>query len=108
MIIKLFSLIIGAFFFVQCNRPLIETTMTEDKSDNSKDSCCTGNNTNTEITIQSEITCPKCGHKKKEIMPTDVCVIKYNCEKCQTEMRPQDGDCCVYCTYGIHKCPSMQ
>ncbi|MHB8259078.1 MAG: GDCCVxC domain-containing (seleno)protein [Bacteroidia bacterium] len=58
--------------------------------------------------MQSEITCPKCGHKKTETMPTDVCVIKYTCEKCQAELQPKQGDCCVFCSYGTHKCPSMQ
>jgi hypothetical protein len=56
----------------------------------------------------SEITCPKCGHKKTEVMPTEVCQIKYTCEKCKTVLYPKEGDCCVFCTYGTHKCPSMQ
>lgn len=56
----------------------------------------------------SEITCPQCGHKKTEIMPTDVCVIRYNCENCNTTLHPKDGDCCVFCSYGNKVCPSMQ
>lgn len=62
----------------------------------------------TEISTQSEITCPKCGHKKMETLPTDVCLLKYNCEKCDTTFFPKEGDCCVFCTYGTHKCPSKQ
>lgn len=57
---------------------------------------------------ESEITCPKCGHKKMETLPTDVCLLKYNCEKCDTTLFPKDDDCCVFCTYGSHKCPSKQ
>jgi hypothetical protein len=56
----------------------------------------------------SEITCPNCGHKKVETLPTDVCQLSYTCEKCKTVMHPKEGDCCVFCTYGDHKCPSMQ
>ena len=56
----------------------------------------------------SEITCPKCGHKKVEKLPTDVCQLSYTCEECKIVMHPKDGDCCVFCTYGDHKCPSMQ
>jgi DNA-directed RNA polymerase subunit M/transcription elongation factor TFIIS len=56
----------------------------------------------------SEITCPKCGHKKTETLPTDVCVLSYTCEKCKTVLHPKEGDCCVFCTYGDHKCPSKQ
>lgn len=57
---------------------------------------------------ETEITCPKCGFKKTEIMPTEVCQIKYTCTKCKAELFPKKGDCCVFCTYGKHKCPSMQ
>lgn len=56
----------------------------------------------------SEITCPHCGHKKIEVLPTEVCQIKYQCENCQKTIVPKDGDCCVFCSYGTHKCPSMQ
>jgi hypothetical protein len=58
--------------------------------------------------LQCEMTCPDCGHKKIELMPTDVCQLKYTCDSCKAELRPKDGDCCVFCSYGSHKCPSMQ
>ena len=110
MTTKSFFLITAVtLFFVQCTNPTQNTSMTPDKSD-SKDSCCSKDRADkkTETAIQSEITCPHCGHKKTETMPTDVCVIKYNCDKCGAELRPKKGDCCVFCTYGTHKCPSMQ
>lgn len=59
-------------------------------------------------TLTSEITCPKCGHKKTETLPTDFCTIAYTCENCKTVLHPKSGDCCVFCTYGNHKCPSKQ
>ena len=94
---------------VSCSSPTKNDTMTTDNN-NAKDSCCANHsiNADSKIVMQSEITCPKCGHKKMEIMPTDVCTIKYNCEKCSEEMRPKDGDCCVFCTHGTYQCPSMQ
>ena len=58
--------------------------------------------------LQSEITCPKCGNKKTETMPTDVCVLKYTCEKCKADLTPKNGDCCIFCSYGSVKCPSKQ
>ena len=61
-----------------------------------------------EKSLTSEITCPKCGHKKVETLPTDVCQLAYTCKKCKTVLHPKEGDCCVFCTYGDHKCPSMQ
>ncbi len=61
-----------------------------------------------ETSTQSEITCPKCRNKKMETLPTDVCLIKYKCANCDTVLFPKEGDCCVFCTYGTHKCPSKQ
>jgi hypothetical protein len=56
----------------------------------------------------SLITCPDCGFSKTEKLPTEVCLLKYTCEKCKKEMFPAEEDCCVFCTYGDKKCPSMQ
>lgn len=60
------------------------------------------------IKLTSKITCPKCGFTAQEQMPTDVCQIAYTCKKCTTTLHPKEGDCCVFCTYGDHKCPSKQ
>ena len=62
----------------------------------------------TEPILKSTITCPQCGHKKKELMPTDACVYFYDCENCKTVLKAKDGDCCVYCSYGTVQCPPMQ
>ena len=61
-----------------------------------------------EVELQSEITCPNCGHNEKEMMPTDACQFFYECKKCKTLLKPKQGDCCVYCSYGTVKCPSIQ
>mgnify|MGYP006120329479 CR=1 FL=1 len=60
------------------------------------------------IILQSIITCPKCGHKKKETMSTNSCQIFYECKKCKMELKPKKGDCCVFCSYGTIKCPPIQ
>ena len=61
-----------------------------------------------EIVLKSTITCPHCGHTKEETMPTDACRYFYQCEKCKTILKPLAGDCCVFCSYGIVKCPPVQ
>jgi len=61
-----------------------------------------------EIILSSVITCPKCGHKKKEEMPTDACQFFYQCENCKETLRPNTGECCVFCSFGNMKCPSIQ
>lgn len=60
------------------------------------------------VELKSTLTCPKCGHKKDEIMPTDACVYFYECENCKARLKPLEGDCCVYCSYGSVKCPPIQ
>lgn len=68
---------------------------------------CTTYNGKT-VELKSTLTCPKCGHKKDEIMPTDACTFFYECENCKTRLKPLEGDCCVYCSYGTVKCPPIQ
>jgi hypothetical protein len=58
--------------------------------------------------LRSEITCPHCGHRKIEDMPTDACLFFYTCEGCATVLRPKPGDCCVFCSYGSVACPPIQ
>jgi hypothetical protein len=60
------------------------------------------------IQLQSVITCPECGFAKEETMPTDYCQFFYTCSSCDVRLRPKQGDCCVYCSYGSVKCPSKQ
>lgn len=56
----------------------------------------------------SEITCPHCGHKKEEVMPEDACSYFYECTGCKKIIRPKEGDCCVFCSYGTIPCPPVQ
>lgn len=58
--------------------------------------------------LESVITCPSCGHKQSESMPTDACLFFYDCKACKTPLRPQHGDCCVFCSYGSVRCPPVQ
>jgi len=60
------------------------------------------------IVYSSKITCPVCGHQKQEVMPSDACQYFYQCTNCRNVIRPKEGDCCVYCSYGTVKCPPMQ
>jgi len=60
------------------------------------------------LILQSTITCPNCGFRKEETMPTDACQFFYECTNCRQILRPKKGDCCVFCSYGTVKCPSKQ
>lgn len=58
--------------------------------------------------LQSTITCPKCGHRVEETMPTNACVFFYDCPACHARLKPLEGDCCVFCSYGSVACPPIQ
>lgn len=61
-----------------------------------------------EVVLESTLTCPECGHRKEESMPTDSCQWFYECEHCKALLHPKAGDCCVFCSYGSQKCPPIQ
>jgi len=60
------------------------------------------------VILESELTCPRCGHAKRMRMPTDACQFFYECEGCHALLRPNPGHCCVFCSFGSVKCPSRQ
>lgn len=46
--------------------------------------------------------------KVAERMPVDACLYYYECAGCGALLRPDPGDCCVFCSFGSVKCPPMQ
>jgi hypothetical protein len=60
------------------------------------------------VLLVSTLTCPACGHAAAETMPTDACQFFYDCTECGTRLKPKEGDCCVYCSYGTVPCPPIQ
>ena len=45
------------------------------------------------IQLKSTITCPECF---------------YECDNCKQTLKPKEGDCCVFCSYGTVACPPIQ
>ncbi|MCA8129887.1 hypothetical protein LGM75_26375 [Burkholderia multivorans] len=62
----------------------------------------------TAIVSESVLTCPHCGFARCETMPTDSCQFFYECHACHAVLRPQPGDCCVFCSFGSIPCPPVQ
>lgn len=60
------------------------------------------------INLKSTIICPSCGHKETETMSTDSCQWFYECKECKILLKPRDGDCCVFCSFGDVPCPVIQ
>ncbi|MEL0324572.1 MAG: GDCCVxC domain-containing (seleno)protein [Rhodospirillales bacterium] len=61
-----------------------------------------------DIKLESTLTCPHCDAKYNETMPTDSCQFFYKCDNCGSLLKPEEGDCCVFCSYGTIACPPIQ
>ena len=57
---------------------------------------------------EATITCPECGHAEREAMPANACQWFYDCKGCAAVLKPQPGDCCVFCSYADQPCPPAQ
>lgn len=64
--------------------------------------------TDHEPILESLITCPACGVQALERMPTDACQYFYDCPACKAVLKPNEGDCCVFCSFGSVPCPPIQ
>ncbi len=62
----------------------------------------------TTIEHETRVTCPACGGERLEPMPAFSCLLAYTCPACGKILRPADGDCCIFCTYGSVPCPPIQ
>jgi hypothetical protein len=60
------------------------------------------------VLTHSVVTCPNCKAEFEEEMPTDACLFYLECRSCHSLLRPNTGDCCVFCSYGNVKCPPVQ
>ncbi len=60
------------------------------------------------IKTESTLTCPHCGQAETLVMPTDACQFFHQCSGCGQLLKPQAGDCCVFCSYGDVPCPPIQ
>ena len=60
------------------------------------------------IVMTSVLTCPSCGAQSEEKMPEDACQYFYECPNCRELLKPLQGDCCVFCSYGDRPCPPIQ
>jgi hypothetical protein len=60
------------------------------------------------IRTTSTLTCPACGHTETETMPVNACMHFYACKGCGVLLKPREGDCCVFCSYGDTPCPPVQ
>jgi hypothetical protein len=60
------------------------------------------------IQSAATLTCPHCGHRDTQVMPSNACVFFWICPGCGDTLRPRPGDCCVFCSYSDVPCPPVQ
>ncbi|MGA8278888.1 MAG: GDCCVxC domain-containing (seleno)protein [Rhodanobacteraceae bacterium] len=58
--------------------------------------------------LDSTITCPQCAATTTTRMPTDACLFFWDCPACGALLKPEAGDCCVFCSWGSVPCPPVQ
>ena len=58
--------------------------------------------------LESVITCPRCATRTLETMPMNACQYFYDCPGCGAVLRPNPGDCCVFCSFGSIPRPPIQ
>ncbi|WP_420433706.1 GDCCVxC domain-containing (seleno)protein [Hyphobacterium sp.] len=62
-----------------------------------------------DIVLHSSLTCPSCDITHASVpMPTDACQYFWDCPACGDVIKPLNGDCCVFCSYGSVPCPPIQ
>lgn len=96
-------IIFSCLLLLSCGNNSTNQNLSNDKVKPGKDTVSIATDS-----LHSEITCPKCGFKKVELLPTDYCLLNYKCSACLYNIEPKESDCCVFCSYGDKKCPSKQ
>ncbi|WP_272506771.1 GDCCVxC domain-containing (seleno)protein [Salinibacter sp.] len=56
----------------------------------------------------STVTCPECEEATEVEMPTESCQFFWACPSCETVLQAEEGDCCVFCSFGTVPCPPVQ
>lgn len=41
-------------------------------------------------------------------MPENACLFFYDCPNCFKQLKPKEGDCCVFCSYSNAQCLPKQ
>ena len=60
------------------------------------------------ITSDSVLTCPLCGHSESMPLPLSDAPDEFSCSGCHAVVQKKEGDCCIFCSYGSHKCTVQQ
>jgi len=60
------------------------------------------------IITNTNLTCPMCQFVQTLEMPIESCQTSHKCTNCEAILKPKEGDCCVFCSYGDTPCLPKQ
>jgi len=60
------------------------------------------------IKLETLLKCPHCGVEQRATMPVSGKKTAHDCRYCYKTIQAKEGSCCVFCSYGLHKCPESQ
>ena len=54
--------------------------------------------------MNGKFLCPFCQQEQIAGMDIDSCLYFWKCKDCEKIIKPLEGDCCVFCSYGETNC----
>jgi len=60
------------------------------------------------LILETMLKCPHCSVEQRATMPVSGMKMAQDCRFCNETMIAKQGSCCVFCSYGIIKCPDAQ
>lgn len=60
------------------------------------------------LSFYSILKCPVCGYEKLMEIPYDEQLKYFTCPGCHSTIETPEYHCCIFCTYGSHKCLIQQ
>jgi hypothetical protein len=61
-----------------------------------------------DLILETLLICPHCNVEQRATMPVSGMKMAHDCRFCNETMIAKEGSCCVFCSYGITKCPDTQ
>ena len=58
--------------------------------------------------LETMLKCPHCKVEQRATMSPTGKKMAQDCRFCNQTMIAKEGDCCVFCSYGLIKCPATQ
>ncbi len=61
-----------------------------------------------DLILETMLKCPHCGVEQRATMPVSGMKMAQDCRFCNETILAKEGSHCVFCSYGLIKCPHAQ